>query len=925
MTLHNLKQRMRNIVHMILQLLRAFRGCQGLLFSLVLAAVLSVLFAESFGPGKVHFSNDGPLGAQNADYLDLPSGMAGAWNDLNSLGFSGGAWPVDITAVVRWVFGPLYFSKFWAAIALFILGCGAWFCFRQLGFNAVACALAGIATPLSSAFFSTACWGVASQQVAIGMNFVAVGLISSLERISGRFQRIARLALAGAFVGVGIMEGFDNGAIFSLFVGSYAVYNSISSGGGGMGKRLVTGIGHTAVIAICAALVSAQVLFSLITTQIQGVAGTAQDSQTKEQKWDWATQWSLPKKEVLAWVVPGLFGYRMDTPDGGKYWGAIGRDPAWDRYFASGGQGARPQGFMRFSGGGLYLGIPVALIAVWAVWQALRRKSQAFADDQKKIMLFWLAASVIALLLAFGRFAPFYKLLYALPYFSTIRNPIKFAAVFNFAVLILFAFGIDGLWRLYVRPTTPGGVPVKSPGDKRWILGSFVAVGVAIVGWIAYGASQGSMVAYLQTVQFDEGLARAIAKFSVKQVGWFVVLLIVSVVLLTMIIKGKFAGAKAKFAVIALGLLIVVDLGIANLPWTIFVDYKQKYESNPIVDMLREKPYEQRVAILPFRVPEQFELFSGQGGLYRIEWAQHHFPYYNIQSLDIVQMPRVPADLQAFETALHFNGSPESVYLIGRRWALTNTRYLLGPTGFLDVLNRDIAPEKTRFRVVQTFHLAPKAGIANPRKLEELTAVLAGTNGPYALFEFTGALPRAALFSRWEVPVRSTNNPAQPVFSPEQANELKGLGTNDFLTLQRLASPDFDPRSVVLLADNVAVPPPAGASNQPAGKVEYTSYSPKHIRLKTESAAASVLLLNDKYDANWKVTVDGKPAELLRCNFIMRGVYVPAGTHAVEFSYSTDPRPLYVTLASMVVCVLLAGYVAVSGRRAAREEKPSAP
>ena len=38
--------------------------------------------------------------------------------------------------------------------------------------------------------------------------------------------------------------------------------------------------------------------------------------------------------------------------------------------------------------------------------------------------------------------------------------------------------------------------------------------------------------------------------------------------------------------------------------------------------------------------------------LYRIEWAQHHFPYYNIQSLDKIQMSRMPADLAAYEMAL---------------------------------------------------------------------------------------------------------------------------------------------------------------------------------------------------------------------------------------------------------------------------------
>ena len=70
--------------------------------------------------------------------------------------------------------------------------------------------------------------------------------------------------------------------------------------------------------------------------------------------------------------------------------------------------------------------------------------------------------------------------------------------------------------------------------------------------------------------------------------------------------------------------------------------------------------------------------------LYGIEWTQQLFQYYGIQTLDIVQMPRVPADLSAFETALgqatirlqdtHFR-------LTARQWQLTNTRYLLGAGG----------------------------------------------------------------------------------------------------------------------------------------------------------------------------------------------------------------------------------------------------
>jgi uncharacterized membrane protein YfhO len=70
--------------------------------------------------------------------------------------------------------------------------------------------------------------------------------------------------------------------------------------------------------------------------------------------------------------------------------------------------------------------------------------------------------------------------------------------------------------------------------------------------------------------------------------------------------------------------------------------------------------------------------------------------------------------------------------------------------------------------------------------------------------------------------------------------------------------------------------------------------------------------LNDKYDPNWKVTVDGKPATLLRCNYIMRGVEVPAGDHQVEFRFAPPVTGLYVSLAAIIIAVGLTGVLIIS-------------
>jgi hypothetical protein len=885
---------------------------QALKFSALLVALLVLLFWRSFLPDFVHFSNDGPLGQLNTNWLQLPAAFTAIWDDLNDIGNNTGALPPDLNALGRWMLGAVGYLKFFPPIALFFLGFSAWCFFRQLKISPLAAALGALAAALNSTFFATACWGVAGQLDAFSMDFLALALVVSISTATPRLTRIVRLALAGLAVGVNVMEAADIGAIFSLFVAAFVLFKAVTDENGSLLIKLGRGLGRITIIAVFAGFIATQTVVGLVGSQITGITGTGQDTETKAQHWDWATQWSLPKIETLGLFIPGLFGYRMDTPKdmmdffqdaykGGNYWGGGGRDPAIDRFFASGKEGSPPPGLMRFSGGGNYAGVLVTLVALWAIAQSLRRQNPAFTKTQRRFIWFWSAILIVSLLLALGRFAPFYKLLYMLPYVSTMRNPSKFMAVFSWALVILFAYGVHGLSRRYleisaVNSTSPLAQLknwwMKTRGfDRNWTLVCVLAVIGSVLGWLIYAMEKPGLVRYLQMVGFpDEDTAKDIAAFSIGQVGWFILLFALAVGLCTLIIAGVFAGRRAKLGGILLGALLVMDLGRANLPYIIHLDYKQKYEIgslNPIVDFLRNKPYESRVIGLVFPAPPHLPfLDSWFVDLYRIEWAQHHFPYYNIQSLDKIQMPRMPADLEAYEMSLAPR-SEDAAYLMARRWELTNTRYLLGYADYLDVLNERLDPVQHRFRIVQRFDLMPKPGVDQPTQLEQLTAVVS-KNGGCALFEFTGALPRAKLYSNWQV------------------------NTNDDATLKTLASTNFDPWQTVL----VSMPlPVAAATNQNAGSVEFKSYAPKNIRFNAQATAPAVLLLNDKFDLYWHVLVDGRPAELLRCNFIMRGVYLTPGQHTVEFQFRLPNKPLFVTLAAIGTGLLLCGVLLVLTRR----------
>jgi hypothetical protein len=886
-----------------------------LAFFLSAGALMLLLFSTSLKPGWVHFSNDAPLGTYSADWLSLPEGFSGMWYDLNWVGFGLGTAAIIPSNLTRAVIGAVNYAKFYQGLALLFLGCGAWYMFRRFGLKPFAAGIAAIAVPLNSTFFSAAAWGVGSQQVGLGFNLFAIGLIFSAQ--SGNHRWI-RLVLAGFAVGIGVMEAVDLGAIFSIFTGAFAVYLQFARSTGSAPKRIGKGVLDGAIVALCALLIASQTLIVLIETQIKGTTVGDQQTRSKAENWNWATQWSLPKAETLQIIVPGLFGYRMDTPDGGNYWGSVGRDPALDEYFRQGRTGPTPPGMMRFSGGGIYSGVAVCLIAFWAIAQLLAR-NPVFSPFERKVLWFWFVAGFISLLLAYGRFAPFYQFVYALPYFSTIRNPAKFINTFQWALLIVFGYGLHGIISRYIKadsgPAHPAVLdqfkawwPKAGLFERRWIVGCLVTLGISLLAWLIYSSSRTSLEAYLLTVGFDANLAPLISGFSIRQVGWFILFFIISAGLMALIMAGVFSGARARVGFVLLALVLVTDLARANMPWIVHWDYREKYATNPVIDTLRQEPWEARIVIFPNYLLNVFQMPPEMTGaqqylsqFYGIEWAQHHFPYYNIQSLDLIQMPRAPLDYENFEGALQPRTATDISTLIARRWELTNTRYILAATPFISLPNQHIDPEKQRFQILQQFEIVPKPGVTRPQKYEELTA-MDSTNGNFALIEFTGALPRARLYQNWQVQ------------------------TNSQETLARMAAPAFDPHETVLLSEPVPATPPVSEMTQPsatnAGSVNITSYAPKRIVLEAKAPEPSILLLNDRHDPDWKVLVNGKPERIQRANYLMRAVFLPAGEHRVEFRYNPPTKMLYPSVAAMIAGVLLVGFLVVAGRREDGEDQP---
>ena len=68
--------------------------------------------------------------------------------------------------------------------------------------------------------------------------------------------------------------------------------------------------------------------------------------------------------------------------------------------------------------------------------------------------------------------------------------------------------------------------------------------------------------------------------------------------------------------------------------------------------------------------------------------------------------------------------------------------------------------------------------------------------------------------------------------------------------------------------------------------VSMTNYHPEGCTYSTSSSKEALLVLSEIwYPEGWSATIDGEPAEIIRANYILRALVVPAGDHEIQLSY----------------------------------------
>lgn len=640
-----------------------------------------LVYRDAFLPGQVLFTSDDNIGAVALRQRWLPAGFWRLW-DNSLLAGQPGMLNLNATNLLLWLLPIRLFHAIIHAFDLAVASIGFGLFLRARGLR-LAPALLGALTAfwLGSTFFLTYAGHIGKFGVVM-----FAGLAVWLIERTAQSRSPAWGALAGAACGAMFAEQADLAFFFSIALGPYALFALAREGA----RRPVDWIRPLVPMGAVALMVAGRALW--LATTFFAIEGADQVPESREHIWDYCTQWSWPPEETLEWIAPGYFGWRSGEPSG-PYWGRLGRSREW----ASAGQG-----FMNFKLETLYIGsIPMAF-ALLGVALGLAQRGRARAD-----VLFWSAAALVTFILGCGKFTPIYRLFFELPGMSSIRAPVKFMQVTQFALGVLAAYG------LHAALQANTGALQRRLGRSISAAGAVaILMGIAALAMAASSSSA--------THRFAQAGWGNVAATIVENRTWAMAhgaALMAAAAGIWWALRRK-PDMKWAWAAVA---LVAADQLVVSRHYVKTVSANGYVDKNVVVDLLHQRLGAQRVFL------------AGQDSFYG-HWLNILFPYHGIATYNVAQM-RMPEDYRQFLSAM---GNRTD-----RLWQHFAVGYVLGRGAIWPELQNN-PMFKDRFALEYAFNVFPQgSGMA----------VVPGTEqqrGQHIVARHVAPAPRFALIGGWE-------------------------------------------------------------------------------------------------------------------------------------------------------------------------------
>ncbi len=97
------------------------------------------------------------------------------------------------------------------------------------------------------------------------------------------------------------------------------------------------------------------------------------------------------------------------------------------------------------------------------------------------------------------------------------------------------------------------------------------------------------------------------------------------------------------------------------------------------------------------------------------------------------------------------------------------------------------------------------------------------------------------------------------------------------------------------------------------GDIKLSYYEPGYLEYTSNSNSNQLAIFSEVWygpNKGWKISIDGKPTEMIRANYILRGLSIPKGTHKVVFSFEPEAKGGWIsTLCSSLILLSIFGSI----------------
>jgi hypothetical protein len=104
-----------------------------------------------------------------------------------------------------------------------------------------------------------------------------------------------------------------------------------------------------------------------------------------------------------------------------------------------------------------------------------------------------------------------------------------------------------------------------------------------------------------------------------------------------------------------------------------------------------------------------------------------------------------------------------------------------------------------------------------------------------------------------------------------------------------------------------------------ASSIKLTERKPNYMKYEAETQTNNVAVFSEiYYAAGWSATIDGKETPILRVNYVLRALEIPAGKHTIEFRFAPKPYTIgnpITTASSWIMLIVLLGSIGWSLRK----------